>query len=282
MCSSPGDTPVGAGWLVVLGRLDCGLPSDFSWSHLWSHSRRFRGVRSGLPSFGSGATRPNRTGLNHQPQNSKAREIRDRSESHEIGPAPNLQQQSAATKAQPSGGGWDYSWLARRKRRSMRPTPPLCKQRVETRLGDEVGDNGTRLPAPSLDVRGPPACANIAPAGTAARPDKAEVRIMAHWGAGTEMFTSTRKPTWMSGSWTRPPSRQFLRPQGAPLPCLPNCLAGAVVMAEGVLAGVTSGSPCRSRSRPPSHPASGDRPGPSRRSRCVERGLTGRVWTIAG
>jgi hypothetical protein len=74
MRSSPGDTPVGAGWLVVLGRLDCGLPSDFSWSHLWSHSRRFRGVRSGLSSFGSGATRPNRTGLNHQPQNSKARE----------------------------------------------------------------------------------------------------------------------------------------------------------------------------------------------------------------
>jgi hypothetical protein len=51
----------------------------------------------------------------------------------------------------------------------------LCKQRVETRLGDEVDDNGTRLPALSLDVRGPLACANIALAGTAARPDKAEV-----------------------------------------------------------------------------------------------------------
>jgi hypothetical protein len=87
MRSSPGDTPVGAGWLVVLGRLDCGLPSDFSWSHLWSHSRRFRAVRSGLPSLGSGATRPNRTGLNHQPQNSKARETRDRSEPHEIAAA---------------------------------------------------------------------------------------------------------------------------------------------------------------------------------------------------
>jgi hypothetical protein len=55
---------------------DCGLHSDFSWSHLWSHSRRFRGVRSGLPSLGSGATEPNRTCLNHQPQNSKAREVR--------------------------------------------------------------------------------------------------------------------------------------------------------------------------------------------------------------
>jgi len=28
----------------------------------------------GLPSLGSGATRPNRMGLNHQPQKSKARE----------------------------------------------------------------------------------------------------------------------------------------------------------------------------------------------------------------
>jgi hypothetical protein len=55
---------------------DCGLHSDFSWSHLWSHSRRFRGVRSRLPSLGSGATEPNRTCLNHQPQNSKAREGR--------------------------------------------------------------------------------------------------------------------------------------------------------------------------------------------------------------
>src|SRR5215207_2555332 len=34
----------------------------------------FTGVRSGLPSHGSGATEPNRTRLNHQPQNSKARE----------------------------------------------------------------------------------------------------------------------------------------------------------------------------------------------------------------
>ena len=53
---------------------NCGPHSGFSWSHLWSHSCRFRGVRSGLPSLGSGGTGPNRTGLNHQPQNSKARE----------------------------------------------------------------------------------------------------------------------------------------------------------------------------------------------------------------
>jgi len=53
--------------------------------------------------------------------------------------------------------------------------PFLCKQRVETRLGDEVGHNGTRLPAPSLDVRGPLVCADLPPAGTVAGPDKAEV-----------------------------------------------------------------------------------------------------------
>jgi hypothetical protein len=45
-------------------------------------------------------------------------------------PVANLQQQSAATTAQPGGDGCDYSRLARRKRRSMRPTPPLCKQGV--------------------------------------------------------------------------------------------------------------------------------------------------------
>ena len=43
------------------------------------------------------------------------------------------------------------------------------------RLGDEVGDNGTRLPAPSLDVRGPLVCADLPRAGTVAGPDKAEV-----------------------------------------------------------------------------------------------------------
>ena len=50
-------------------------------------------------------------------------------------PVANLQQQSAATKAQPGGCGCDYSRLARRKRRSMRPAPPLCKQGVSNRFG---------------------------------------------------------------------------------------------------------------------------------------------------
>jgi hypothetical protein len=52
-----------------------GLHSGFSWSHLWSHSCKFSGVRSGLPSLGSGATEPTRTCLTHQPQNSKACEV---------------------------------------------------------------------------------------------------------------------------------------------------------------------------------------------------------------
>jgi hypothetical protein len=60
--------------VVVLADQDCGLHSDFSWSHLWSHSRRFRGVRSGLRTPRSGAAGPNRTSLIGQPQNSKARE----------------------------------------------------------------------------------------------------------------------------------------------------------------------------------------------------------------
>jgi hypothetical protein len=51
-----------------------GLHSGFSWSRLWSHSCKFSGVRSGLPSLGSGATEPNPSCLNHQPQNSIARE----------------------------------------------------------------------------------------------------------------------------------------------------------------------------------------------------------------
>jgi hypothetical protein len=41
-------------------------------------------------------------------------------------PVANLQQQNAATKAQPGGDGCDYSRLAKRKQRSMRPTPPLA------------------------------------------------------------------------------------------------------------------------------------------------------------
>ena len=52
---------------------------------------------------------------------------------------------------------------------------PLCKRGSKRAPGDEVGDNGTRLPAPSLDVRGLPACANIARAGTVPGPDKAAV-----------------------------------------------------------------------------------------------------------
>jgi hypothetical protein len=62
--------------LVVLGRSILQAAFRFSWSHLWSHSRKFRGVRSGLPRLGSGGTGPNRTGLNHQPQNSKVCEMR--------------------------------------------------------------------------------------------------------------------------------------------------------------------------------------------------------------
>jgi hypothetical protein len=75
MRSSPGDTPIQerAGWLFWADQ-DCGLHSDFSWSHLWSHSCRFRGVHSGLRRLGSGAAGPNRTRLIHRPQNSKARE----------------------------------------------------------------------------------------------------------------------------------------------------------------------------------------------------------------
>src|SRR5829696_5985763 len=41
----------------------------------------------------------------------------------------------------------------------------LVQAEGRTRLGDEVGDNVTRLPAPSLDVRGHLACANIARPG---------------------------------------------------------------------------------------------------------------------
>jgi hypothetical protein len=56
---SPSDTPIEPGWLVVLADQDCGLHSDFSWSHLWSHSCRFRGVRSGCG--GSAQARPDPT-----------------------------------------------------------------------------------------------------------------------------------------------------------------------------------------------------------------------------
>ena len=61
----------------------------------------------------------------------------------------NLQQQSAATKAQPSGGGCDYSRLARRKRGPMRPTPPLCQQGVRgsSSLGSTYFPLSARLSA---------------------------------------------------------------------------------------------------------------------------------------
>jgi hypothetical protein len=55
---------------------DSTAASRLSWSHLWSHSCKFSGVRDGLRTFTSGATEPNRTCLKHQPQNSKAREVR--------------------------------------------------------------------------------------------------------------------------------------------------------------------------------------------------------------
>src|SRR5829696_2746165 len=45
-------------------------------------------------------------------------------------PVANLQQKTAATKAQPGGGGCDYSWLTRHEQRSATPAPPLCKQVV--------------------------------------------------------------------------------------------------------------------------------------------------------
>jgi hypothetical protein len=75
MRSSPGDTPIQerAGFVLGRSRLQGCIPAS-PWSHLWSHSCKFGGVRSGLPSLGSGGTGPNRTGLNRQPQNSKARE----------------------------------------------------------------------------------------------------------------------------------------------------------------------------------------------------------------
>jgi hypothetical protein len=74
MRNSPGDTPIGAGWLVVLHRSRLRAAFPHLLVSLWSHSCWFKGVRSGLPGPGSGAMRPNRTVLNHPPQNSKARE----------------------------------------------------------------------------------------------------------------------------------------------------------------------------------------------------------------
>ena len=73
MRSSPGDTPMQERAVLLFSAgHDCRADSGFSWSHLWSHSCKFSGVRSGLPSLDSGATESNRTRLNHQPQTSKA------------------------------------------------------------------------------------------------------------------------------------------------------------------------------------------------------------------
>ena len=61
------------GGFVVLGGHDCRAAfPGFSWSHLWSHSCRFGGVRGGLRRLGSGVAGPNRTSLIHRPQNSPA------------------------------------------------------------------------------------------------------------------------------------------------------------------------------------------------------------------
>jgi hypothetical protein len=50
------------GGFVVLGGHDCRAAfPGFSWSHLWSHSCRFGGVRGGLRRLGSGVAGPNRT-----------------------------------------------------------------------------------------------------------------------------------------------------------------------------------------------------------------------------
>jgi len=88
---------------------------------------------------------------------------------------PDVQQRSTATVPRLDTSRTVKDEDRRAERSLFAVMPPLCNQRVETRLGDEVGDNGTRLPAPSLDVRGPLAWARIARAGVVARPDKAEV-----------------------------------------------------------------------------------------------------------
>jgi hypothetical protein len=46
----------------------------------------------------------------------------------------NLQHETAATNARPSGTGCAYSRLARHERRSPMPAPPLCKQWVGVRV----------------------------------------------------------------------------------------------------------------------------------------------------
>ena len=59
-------------------------------------------------------------------------------------PSANQQQQTAATNARSGGFECIYSRLARRKRRSMTPTPPLCKQGVRgsSPLGSSPSQSG--------------------------------------------------------------------------------------------------------------------------------------------
>jgi hypothetical protein len=141
-----------------------------------------------------------------------------------LAPVANLQQQTAATNARPGGSGCACSRLARHARRLTRPAPPLCKQRVETRLGDEVGDNGTRLPAPSLDVRGPLACANIAPAGTAARLIRQRsAQVLAPARLAAELGGRAVRPGGpMAGAWRHVVPRTT--GTRARVCCLPSCL----------------------------------------------------------
>ena len=98
-------------------------------------------------------------------------------------------------------------------------------------------DNGLTAPWIRPDLPGRPRRFTGGCATAINSPDKAEVRIMAHWGAGTEMFTSTRKPTWMSGTGRGLPAGSFYALRERHFPACLNCLAGAVVMAEGVLPG---------------------------------------------
>ena len=94
MRNSPGDTPIGAGWLVFLRRSRLRAAFPHLLVSLWSHSCWFKGVRSGLPGPGSAAMRSNRTVLNHPPQNSKARE----------GNPPRVQIPATASLIKPNAG----------------------------------------------------------------------------------------------------------------------------------------------------------------------------------
>jgi hypothetical protein len=79
----------------------------------------------GCQASGSGATEPNPTCLNHQPQNSKAGEIRARSESHEIAVA-----ECADCASDRSDGNSQYRRMPGQGPR--RKTEPGCKRRAGT------------------------------------------------------------------------------------------------------------------------------------------------------